>query len=291
MNYNDYQLEEMENEAVNKSNNLKKAAVIGGAAVVGGGAAVAATQFGGNENEALTNDDLLAGAEAGELTEDTVEAPQQVVVEEHVEVKPAPAPVEEPEPELIVEDTSVVIDEYGNYVGAVDEGTYDGKAFAVVDSDGNGAGDLLAYDENGNGIYEQHEIVELDNHGYIMGQGNTAHVYVQDDWGNLHEVGEDGSIQGYALVDGQDEIHNDFDDEPRGDWAYHNDDYNNNEDHAYSAGMHPDEIDIDEKYDGGDIVEEELAYDAEGSESFDTTDDFTADNDIDTFDDGSAYMA
>lgn len=82
-NYDDYQLDEMENAAVNKSKNLKRAGVIGAAVLgVGGTAAYGASQLNNpveaEETAELTSEDLLAGAEAGvenlEPAAETVEA-------------------------------------------------------------------------------------------------------------------------------------------------------------------------------------------------------------------------
>lgn len=335
-NYEDYELEDMENAAVNKSNNLKKAGLAAGAAVLGAGGVYAATQFGGgSETDDVTAEDLLAGADAGEITDDVVDvAPAQTAVQEEVHVHhhhhidPAPAAPVEVEPEIKVDETALILDEDGNYVSLVDKGTYDGRAFVVLDEDGNGRGDYLAYDENANGVFEEHEIVELDNQSYEMGQGQSQAVYIQDAGGDLHQVDPELLVDPLAQEDNG-FIHNDFDDEHgKEDWAFENPDYSNNENHAYSASMEAPQqdnfaLDVDEKYDGGieateevsasyeydgmpetsyeelhaydDFTEpEEPAYDAYGAEEpmADGTD-FGGGDDFggDTFDDGSAYMA
>ena len=291
-NYNDYQLEDAENAAVNKSKNLKRGLAVG-AAVVGAGAATAfgatkvAEGMHSNDEPELTAEDLEAAAQAGAdgSTADAVkEANQQPTVKQTtVEVHPEDKVVD---PELSVEETALIYDENGDYIGSVDSGTYDGKDFMVLDTDGNGKGDIMAYDENGNGIYEDHEIVYIDNETYDMGQGSRLSAYQQTEDGDVVKIYDQPNTGRFAQVEprheGIDDIHNDFEDEKTGeeyshDLAENNPDYNNHaEDNNYSAGM-SDDIQNDFT-----DIEPDYGYNP-------PADDMTAYND--SFDDGANYDA
>lgn len=253
-NYEGYQLEDMEND--NKSA-LKKAGLAGGAAVLGGGAVYAGSQFIDSDNDALTEEDILALAEAGEVTDEALEdapAPKQetVVIKEEVHVhraQPAAESVERPvtpEPVPVVNETNVVIDEEGNYLRTVDSGIYDGREFAIVDIDGDNSGDFLAFDENANGIFEEHEITELEKGSYTMGQGKEQAVVVMNDDGQvvsrytMDEIRDAYHAQDQHFAQEEnhngDEIVNDYpEDHNEKDYAYNNPDYRNNEQHSYSA--------------------------------------------------------
>ena len=266
-NYNDYQLEDAENAAVQKSKNLKRG-LAAGAAVLGVGTAsaygaskISEGMHQDNDDE-LTAEDLIAGAEAG--ADDTLSGEEHththktVVNENHIHIhKDDTAPVEEPvgNPELDVEETGLIYDENGDLVSTYDKGTYQGKDFVVMDMDGNGKGDIMAYDENGNGLFEDHEITYLDNQTYEIGQGEVLSVYQTDEYGNTQLLGQEYnpaiSHQGHNHQDmmayeeeepGIQGIHNDFEDEKTGevygrDLAENNPDYNNNGAEQYSAGM------------------------------------------------------
>ena len=257
-NYNGYELEDAENAAVNKSKNLKRGMAIGGA-VLGAGTASAfgATKIAenaaeGTTSDELTEDDLLAGAQAGAdgTTEDNVtdETNHTTINENHIHIHPE-SQQQVADPELQVNETGVIVDEEGDYVGAYDSGKYDGKDFMVLDTDGNGKGDILAYDENGNGIYEDHEITYIDNQTYEMGQGEHLMGYVRTGEGDLVKIyDETNDTPHYAqheddVTRGTDGIRNDFVDEKTGDVYTHdlaenNPDYNNHDGaEQYSAGM------------------------------------------------------
>lgn len=319
-NYDDYQLEEMENEAVNKSNNFKKAAVVGAAVLgVGGTAAYAATKLAGGEGDSLTTDDLMGVAEAGDVTEEVVENRTEEVHTNKTTVvndKPAPAP----EPEMTVDETAVVYDEDGNYIGSIDSGTYGGKSYAVYDTDGNGRGDVLAYDANGNGIYEADEFTTLDNISYGMGQGEHQAMYVQDaETGTIlpvdtfiatHQHGHGYDEPIYSYEDENGEIHNDWSDMKDGeeldDLAHNNSDYNNHDEgNQYNASMgeelannHEDVLGYGEE--SAYSEEETLAYEDYNDEPVDDYEDIQNDNLADdsfdshsdmTYDEGADYMA
>lgn len=247
-----YSLDEMENAAVNKSKNLKRGLAVGAGVLGAGGAAALAADAlvnaDNNDSEELTAEDLMAGAE---VVEDNSAEPATVHhhvnhhIVEHPQVTEEPYDVTEPEHDVQVTETAVLLDEDGNIMSAYDAGKIDGKDFVVIDSDLNGKADILAYDENGNGVYEDHEITHLDNSTYQIGQGEDFKVYAQDNQGNMHLIHEEPNQPYYAenayddsnSVDG---IHNDFQDQKGGefynDLAENNPDYNNHGGEQY-AGM------------------------------------------------------
>lgn len=287
-NYNDYQLEDAEDAAVRKSKNLKRG-IVAGAAVAGVAGVGTASAYGASRlaesaheaNNELTEEDLLSGAEAGVAeAEDTTESVHThhhhhtVVKENHVHIHPDtdqtvndPIPPEPIDPELQVEETAVIFDENGQIVTTYDAGTYDGKAFMVMDTDGNGKGDIMAYDENANGVFEENEISYLDNETYEIGQGQNLAIYEQDSNGNVNlvQVQENPLLDPMAHVDDRggdniDEIHNDFLDEKSGevygrDLAENNPDYNNHDD-AQQYTAHMDAPEVQETY----TAHEEVSY-------------------------------
>lgn len=260
-NYDDYQLDEMENSAVNKSKNLKRGLVAGAAVLgVGGTAAYGANHYmnmNNDEESELTADDLLAGANAGVADTPEEAAPaaqssqpaqQEVHVHHHIVEDPVtqqPGQVQQ-DSNVTVEETSVLFDENGEVVSVYDSGTIDGKAFVTIDSDLNGKADILAIDENSNGQFEDNEIHQIDNSTYEMGQGKTIAGYVKDSEGNVTKFFEEPNQVQYADNHGggednpHEQIHNDFEDERtgesyHGDLADNNPDYNNRGGEQYSA--------------------------------------------------------
>ena len=72
MNYEDYKVEELEDESVKKSNIAKTAGIAAGMGIIGAGAAVAATTLTDDDEEVpvveetdITSDDLVGGASQG----------------------------------------------------------------------------------------------------------------------------------------------------------------------------------------------------------------------------------
>ena len=313
INNNDYQLEDAETAAVNKSKNLKRGLAIGGAAAVASGAtAFGATKLAGSLHDELTDeltsDDLLAGAQAGAdgSTADAVveETPQTHVHETHYHfhnTAPEPAPEPTPEPQLAVDETAILLDENGEYIAAVDSGTYDGKSFMVLDTDGNGKGDMLAYDENNNGVYEDNEITYIDNETYQMGQGSNYTAYQQNQNGEFDQIYSDHNpSQGYYAQANPSndirDIRNDFEDEKTGevytrDLAENNPDYNNHDDaRQYSAGMDDivnDAPETPQDYNDYDPAAGEPLYGYQEPDYLDSSNDATDTS----FDDASIYDA
>lgn len=316
-NYNDYQLDEMENAAVNKSRNLKRAGIAGAAVLGVGGTAV----YGANkideltseESNDLTGEDLLEGAEAGVegLEEAAPEAAttgttETVHVYHHVETE---EPQNTPEIDVDVEESAILYDEDGYLMATYDAGEIDGRDFVVIDSDLNGKGDILAYDANNNGRFEDHEITRIDNETYDMGQGKEVNIYAMDENGNMVKVNTNGPVFEPRHDDLAD-IHNDFEDEKTGDLyeddlAENNRDYVNDEADQYSAGYERSEGDlyaeVDDKYndtiEGGDSnydasgAQDDYAY--EEPQDYGYTDPAADDMAFgsDSFDDPNAYDA
>ncbi len=257
MGYNDYQLDEMENAAVNKSKNLKRG-IAAGAGILGVGAtaAAAAAHYSETDEEIpLDTEDILAGANAG-----ADEQPQEEPVAEapkaqssHVTHHIVEDKVVEPEPQqdeldIKVNETAILLDENGEMISSYDKGTVNGMDFVAIDSDNNGKADLLAIDENYNGIYEDNEIHELDNKSYEIGQGENLTGYMKTEGGEFVKIYESPNPfleEQYAYDEyhsGGESIHNDFEDERTGevyrnDFAENNRDYNNRGGEQYRAEM------------------------------------------------------
>lgn len=284
--YNDYQLEEMEKSAVNKSTMAKRA--IAGAGLLAAGAA---TAYGAEQlmddghnvaTEPVQQSDLASGAAAGAVGEGVTEQPQSqpepqtVHTEEtvHVEVHPAPQP--EQEPEMQFETTTHMYDNEGNLVGSVDEGTYDGHHFAVVDQDGDGRADVLWYDENGDGKISQNELADVSDSGYVMGSHGGAHLdyNVDEDryMADAHEVG--GHTDGGDVADIDNDYREDLQNEKSGevyrdDLAQNNPDYNPKGDvDSYRAGTDEDTLVAKEDAFDGESHGEEYALNDEDSSEY-----------------------
>ena len=237
----DYQLEELENAAVNKSGNAKRIAaaaglfVAGGAA--GGAASYAATKIPmGEEEPSLDPLDDNSGEDAG--------ANQVHEPDPKPQPAPHPEPKPEPEPEVTFDKTTHYYDENHNLIATEEEGTIDGKDFSMIDIDGDMKADILAYDENGNGIYDNNEVVELEGRNQIvMGNEATQHedIFIATNTPDPEPYSDPypyniDEEKGYA----DNTIHNDFEDEKTGesyshDYADNNNDYNNGEYSASSA--------------------------------------------------------
>ena len=278
----DYQLEELENAAVNKSNNAKRIAAAAGLLATGGAAGYAATNIptGGAEEpiETLTEEDLESVADTGA---NQVQKPE--VKPQPVQPQPAtpvqPTPPAQDEVDVSFDKTTHYYDENNNLVMTTEEGTVNGQQFKLVDVDGDMRADILAYDADGNGVINEDEIVELSGKDQIaMGHATAQH---DDQFIAIHEPEPEPYIEPYDINEEKDyadnTIHNDFEDEKTGetyshDYAENNEDYNNGEVDHYSA----------ESSDDSDY-----AYEDEGKEESDYEYNDLAENDTtdDTFDD------
>lgn len=289
-------VEDYENMAVKKSNTAKRvaagAAVLVGGAAVAGGAAYAASPDGNPSDETLTVDDVVNGAEVAENYQPAEETHETQTTTHYVYV-------EKPAAEEENEDPAVTWDETRNYyvdgekTGSVEYGTVDGHKFALVDVDGDEHADGLYIDINGNGQFEEDELVatyEPTDHVH-MGH-ETARVVNNNE--NYTDYFFSGGNTGQEVAQNGEMIHNNFEDEKtgesyHGDYAENNPDYNpdaydgngnylaeNNSydddaDGVYSAEVGDMDNDLaqesyDEKYYGEDVAETET----DGSDSYDS---------------------
>lgn len=267
MNHNDYHLDEMENAAVNKSKNLKRGLAIGAGVLGVGGTAVAGTTHYMHNHESadspvntpLSEEDILAVANAGgiEDTTDNQSSAQtsasgnthhvdEVHVTQHIVVDDPNQNVQPTQDVIVINENGMITDEEGNIISLHESGTYNGMDYVVFDRDLNGKGDLLAIDENRNGVIEDHEIHQLDNKSYELNHPREMAWYVQTEEGDIVNTGTTvnvNDLQANNNFDPEPEIiHNDFDDERtgeiyRGDLAENNPDYYNRGGEQYSAEM------------------------------------------------------
>lgn len=274
----DYQLEELENAAVNKSNNAKRIAAAAGLLATGGAAGYAATNIptSGTEEpiETLTEEDLESVADTGA---NQVQEPE--VKPQPVQPQPAtpaqPTPPAQDEVDVSFDKTTHYYDENNNLVMTTEEGTVNGQQFKLVDVDGDMRADILAYDADGNGVINEDEIVELSGKDQIaMGHATAQH---DDQFFAIHEPEPEPYIEPYDINQEKDyadnTIHNDFEDEKTGetyshDYAENNEDYNNGEVDHYSA-----ESSNDSDYAYEDEGKEESDYEYNDLAENDTTDD------------------
>lgn len=242
----DYKLEELENAAVNKSNNAKRAAAAAGLFAAGGGTTYAATKI--LEPEPVTPPDEEAVKKAAELGFNQVSKPE-------VKHQPTPAPKPKPEPvptppddKPQIEKTTIYVDEDGERIATLQEGKLNGHKVALADTDGDMRADLYAYDEDGNGIYNEDEITELKGrHQIPMKPTDTGEMKV--------EVVRSYDIPGYYPEDeGNNSIHNNFEDEKTGesykhDYAERSGNYNNHANAEQYSEDTPIYAEPDDEYD------------------------------------------
>lgn len=280
----DYQLEELENVAVNKSNNAKRIAAAAGLLATGGAAGYAANSIpmdGAEEPvETLTEEDLesVANTGANQVQEPEVK-PQPVQPQPQPATPVQPATPAQDEVDVSFDKTTHYYDENNNLVMTTEEGTVNGQQFKLVDVNGDMRADFLAYDADGNGVINEDEIVELSGKDQIaMGHATSQH---DDQFVALHEPEPEPYIEPYNIDEEKDyadnNIHNDFEDEKTGetyshDYAENNEDYDNGEVEHNSA----------ETSDDSDYAYEEEFKDENDYEYNDLADNDTTD---DTFDD------
>lgn len=280
----DYQLEELENAAVNKSNNAKRIAAAAGLLATGGAAGYAATNIPTGVEvepiETLTEEDLEGVAETGA---NQVQEPEVTPQPVQPQLQPAtpvqPVTPAQDEVDVSFDKTTHYYDENNNLVMTTEEGTVNGQQFKLVDVDGDKRADILAYDADGNGVINEDEIVELTGKDQIaMGHATAEH---DDQFIAIHEPEPEPYIEPYDIDEEKDyadnDIHNDFEDEKTGetyshDYAENNEDYDNGEVEHYSA----------ETSDGSDYAYEEEVKDESDYEYNDLAENDTTD---DTFDD------
>ena len=173
----DYQLEELENAAVNKSNNAKRAAMIA-AGVVGtaatAGAATHAYDTYTDDPEHQEVDNLNT-----EELDNMAKAGADVVHEPEVKPEPVnhngshtggghtPSRPTQNDTDIDFNRTTEIYDSEGRLVSTAIDGQVEGRDFRLVDIDGDKKADLIALDVNGDGTYQDDEIVELNGSDQI----------------------------------------------------------------------------------------------------------------------------
>lgn len=255
---NDFQLEELETKAVNKSNNAKRAAVAAGLMAAGAGSALAAKAVADamdhptEEIETLAEEDLQNVANTG--SEQVPEA--QPVVNQEVVVVSEPQQEVTPEDSVDIEFTTNThyYDENGNLVMNEESGTINGHDFKIIDGDMDGKGDILMVDVDGDHEFSLEEIEVLSPEDNIyMGHPTPIHkdVVITTD---VDPEPDPLILDEWDVVDN--DIHNDFQDEKTGE-VYSNDYAENNENYVNNAELG---------------VENDLAY-----ETYEESDDFVSD--------------
>lgn len=304
-----FQLEELENAAVKKSNSAKRAAAIGATVAGSGAIGVAgksiydnsATQNDGNGESLLSEDDVENVANTGA---NQVDATQP----DHEESAPATPKASAPtvphhqvsttqnddEIDISFEKTTHYYDEDNNLLLTTEEGKVEGHNFMLGDVDGDMQADILAYDANNNGAYEENEFVELEGRNQI-GMGNPTYQHddiflatrdpepypvepIDDPYYDINEE------KGYA--DNGDNIHNDFEDEKTGeiyrdDYAENSQNYNNNGDVDQYSSAHADLAYKEDDIINDDEYEEEFDDLASNDIASDDADDIVNDDFID----------
>ena len=255
----DYQLEELENAAVNKSNNAKRAAAAAGLFAAGGGTTYAATKIA----EASTEPEHKL------TTEDVEKAVKDALSQvKEPEVKPQPAPAPKPASEHHVapkvedhpnhqspqdmvdhahfDKPTFILDPSGERVGTIEEGTVNGHKIMLKDEDGDMRADYYAYDEDGNGVYNKDEEMNL------YGKNQIAMGHDSDNY--EHHI-ETPKVVDYNKYDPQDIVNN-FEDEKTGevyvnDYAKRSGDYSNDFENNQDVVEEPntDTSDDDDEYD------------------------------------------
>ena len=242
-----YQIEDLENEACKKSNAARRALAGAGLAAAGAGAAFAADAISAEpEPETVLTADELADAVTDGVTEnDMPEAaapeeskPEEVHVYHHnVEEKPA-APAE---PDVDFNNTTAIHNQDGELIASIDEGKINGTDFALYDVDGDGKADFMAFDANGNHIYERDEIIDVQSENISM-QDTSDGLHVVVNTGDTEWIVEPAEPEPFYDEDSLADINNDFQNEKTGevygeDLAENNDDYRNDEDMMQYASL------------------------------------------------------
>lgn len=261
MSTNNFTIEEMEDQAVKKSNIAKGIGITAAAAVVSTGTAYAATTMLSDQptEEGMTADDVTAGMSNSTHTENTVHEhthySQPVShTTHHVEAHHPAAPAPEP----TSQESSMVADESVGYyiegedgpveVGRIEKGTIDGVDYALIDQDGDGYANDVYYDKNRDHQFTEDEHVEVTTKdGIHMSDPNDAHhetkyVFVNPQPEGIVGPGttqwnEDEKEYFVQKEDDKSDIKNDFDPTEKDDDVYSGDFADNNEDYQHDENV------------------------------------------------------
>ena len=184
----DFQLEELETAAVNKSNNAKRIAASAGLLAAGGsvGAGVAYGLSQGNNPvvepvEELDDEDILDVANAGaRQVGDPEQYPENDTNTTHANggSRQTTTPRQD-DSDVSFNRTTQYYDENGDLVQTVEDGKVDGYDFRLVDYDGDGKADVMGIDVNGDGVYDTSEMQHLSGEDQIqMGHQTNENVAV-----------------------------------------------------------------------------------------------------------------
>lgn len=243
-------VDEYENMAVQNSNTAKRAIAAGVGLVGVAAASSAATYYGTHTTpepvvDPITVDDVVDAADVATTYQEEVHESTQKVVTVHEDPKPAESNV------VWEESKSLYLN--GEKVGTIESGTVDGHKFELGDTDGDGIGDYLKVDENGNGEFDENETMTLTAADNVKMGHNAAHVTRQD----ILIVGDFGEDVDDGEIAQNEDIKNDWEDEKSGesysdDYAENNSDYNPDADtDYYTASVDEEEIQNDDITDFG----------------------------------------
>lgn len=301
MNEQKFTIEEMEDNAVKKSNLAKKLGVATGLGALGVGAAAAATATlyqrdtteadshpepspAAPDPQTVTADDLGNAATAG--AESTTVVEEHVTEEYHYQEVPASEPEPEPEPQPTPEPESepaphsqpdpssgeATIEYHERYEVHDAEGNVQQAAetFTITTPEGEQVSGALI-DEEGDG---KAETVWIDKNANGQIEENEIQHFEENDRVNMYNtdrttVVDNVADEGHAADESDGEIHNDFVDQQHDDFAQNNGDYVNDGDVSrYTAGTNlPDEgatnsVDAFAQEDDSDFAHEETGEDA-----------------------------
>ena len=270
----DYQLEELENAAVKKSNTAKRVAAAAGLLAAGGATGFGATTLANNLSEetpmeTLSEEDLDSVVNAGANQVPEPEPEPEPEPQHARQATPArnatPHKIQNDDVDISFDKTTHFYDSDNDLMMTTEEGRVDGYDFKLVDVDGDLRADYIGIDANGDGIYSDDEIVSLQGEDQIaMGNSTRYHEDVFVDTNPEPEP--------YVLEDEKDYV-----DVARHDYSDEKDGESYTPDLGQSTENYDDNLAYDGEYKDEDDYDYGLAqndnhddtYDDLGSDSFD----------------------
>lgn len=268
----DYQLEELENAAVKKSNNAKRAAAAAGLFAAGSATTYAATKMTEDAKpdnpvnvEDMENAAKTAASQVSDPAPKAQPASHQAAPAPKPAPEPAPAPTHSPDPrspqDMVdhaqFETTTKVVDVLsGETVGTVEEGKLNGHKIRLIDGDGDMRADQYAYDEDGNGVFNNDEIIPLVGKNQIAMGHQTPEVVVRPVVLTPPSYDEEAVASNPASEKDDEVVKNNFEDEKtdqvyKHDYAENNENYNSNaRADQYSREVEFQAPEQEEEYDG-----------------------------------------